>query len=139
MDSRLPFDAAVLARTPPEVVRFLSQLLDRIEKLERDNRDLRERLNQNALNSSRPPSSGLVGQKRRPPTPPSGRRRGGQPGHLPCVRPLVPPERLADAIDHTPAAGRGCRHALTGRAPEPLRHQVAELPPVDPTVVGPRP
>jgi hypothetical protein len=45
MDSRLPFDAAVLARTPPEVVRFLSQLLDRIEKLERDNRELRERLN----------------------------------------------------------------------------------------------
>src|SRR5258708_24048793 len=135
MDSRLPFDADVLARTPPEVVRFLSQLLDRIEKLERDNRELRERLNQNALNSSRPPSSGLVGQKRRPPTPPSGRRRGGQPGHLPCVRPLVPPERLADAIDHKPDACRGCGHALSGLDPEPLRHQVAELPPVEPTVV----
>src|SRR5258708_4105367 len=135
MDSRLPFDADVLARTPPEVVRFLSQLLDRIEKLERDNRELRERLNQNALNSSRPPSSGLVGQKRRPPTPPSGRRRGGQPGHLPCVRPLVPPERLPDPLDPTPHACRGCGHALSGVAPEPLRHRVADLPPIEPTVV----
>src|SRR5260370_28953778 len=132
MDSRLPFDAAVLARTPPEVVRFLSQLLDRIEKLERDNRDLRERLNQNALNSSRPPSSGLVGQKRRPPAPPSGRRRGGQPGHLRCVRPLVPPERLADAIDHKPDACRGCGHALSGVDPAPLRPPLAAPPPIEP-------
>lgn len=135
MDSRLPFDADVLARTPPEVVCVLSQLLDRIEKLEGENRELRERLNQNSLNSSRPPSSGFVGQKRRPPTPFSGRRRGGQPGHLQCVRPLVPPERLADAIDHKPDACRGCGHALTGVDPEPIRHQVAELPTVEPTVV----
>src|SRR5258708_10543075 len=119
MDSRLPFDADVLARTPPEVVRFLSQLLDRIEKLERDNRELRERLNQNALNSSRPPSSGLVGQKRRPPAPPRGPRRGGQPAHLLSVRPLVAPQRLSDAIDHKPDASRACVPVLTRPDPAP--------------------
>ena len=135
MDSRLPFDADVLARTPPEVLAFLVQLLDRIEKLERENAELRERLNRDSTNSSRPPSSGFVGQKRRPPVAPSGRRRGGQPGHARCVRPLVAPERLAETIDYKPDACRRCGHELTGNDPEPLRHQVAELPSIEPTVI----
>jgi transposase len=135
MDSRLPFDADVLARTPPEVLAFLVQLLDRIEKLERENAELRERLKRDSTNSSRPPSSGFVGQKRRPPVAPSGRRRGGQPGHARCVRPLVAPERLAETIDYKPDACRRCGHELTGNDPEPLRHQVAELPSIEPTVI----
>jgi len=135
MDSRLPFDADVLARTPPEVLAFLVHVLDRLEKVERENAELRERLNRDSTNSSRPPSSGFVGQKRRPPVPPSGRRRGGQPGHARCVRPLVEPERLAETIDYKPDACRRCGHVLTGADPDPLRHQVAELPSIEPTVV----
>lgn len=135
MDSRLPFDADVLARTPREVLAFLTQLLERVEKLEAENKELRERLNLNSTNSSLPPSSGFVAQKRRPPTGPSGRRRGGQPGHPQRVRPLVPPERLAETIEHKPDACRRCGHELTGVDAEPIRHQVAELPPIEPTVV----
>src|SRR5580704_18835828 len=52
---------------------------------------LEERLNTNSTNSSKPPSSDALSVKRRPPTPPSGKKRGGQPGHLRRVRPLVPP------------------------------------------------
>lgn len=134
MDSRLPFDADVLARTPPEVIRFLVELLNRIEKLEAENKELRERLNQNSQNSSRPPSAGFIAQKRRPPSGPSGRRRGGQPGHSPCARPLAPPEKVAETFDHQPDACRRCGHELTGIDPEPIRHQVAELPPIEPIV-----
>lgn len=135
MDSRSPFDADVIAQTPPEVLRFLTDLLDRIEKLEAENKELRERLNRNSQNSSRPPSSGLIAQKRRPPSKPTGRRRGGQPGHPKCARPLVPGGKVAEVIDHQPEACRRCGHELAGVDPEPIRHQVAELPPIEPTVI----
>src|SRR4051812_44252386 len=47
-------------------------------------------------NSSRPPSSAPPGAPRRPPAPPSGRRPGGQPGHIAHQRAVIPPER----VDH---------------------------------------
>src|SRR5205085_9627501 len=44
MVDRLPLDADLVARTPPEVLRLLAQLLARVEKLEAENRDLKARL-----------------------------------------------------------------------------------------------
>ncbi|MCX5985506.1 MAG: DUF6444 domain-containing protein, partial [Chloroflexi bacterium] len=44
-------------------------------------RDLETRVGQHSGNSSRPPSSDLPGTPKRPPSRPSGRGRGGQPGH----------------------------------------------------------
>src|SRR5262249_43518111 len=90
-----------------------------------------ERLNQNSINSSRPPSTDPPAVKRRPPRPPSGCRPGGQPGHERRQRPLLP-------ADHTevfkPTKCRRCGHALQGEDPEPLRHQVLELPGIRPEV-----
>src|SRR5262249_58479520 len=68
--------------------------------------------------------------KPRPPTPASGRRRGGQPGHARQQRPLVPPEQIKRAIRVKPSACRKCGQALSGEDPQPRRHQVAEIPPV---------
>jgi transposase len=51
------------------------------------------------------------------------------------TRELVPPERLTGAVECRPAACRGRGHGLEGADPEPLRHQVAELPEVRPDVV----
>ncbi len=82
----------------------------------------------NSLRRSRPPV------KRRPPTPPSGKKRGGQPGHLRRVRSLVPPEQLRKLVVCKPTHCRQCGGDLQGDDPEPLRHQVAELPPVLPVV-----
>jgi transposase len=96
--------------------------------------DLEERLGKNSTNSSRPPSSDPPSVKRRPPAPASGRRRGGQPGHRHHRRALVPPERLRRVIECRPPHCRWCGHDLHGDDPEPLRHQVAELPPIEPTV-----
>src|SRR5262245_8050369 len=97
--------------------------------------ELRRRLNQDSSNSSKPPSSDAPGPKRRPPQPPSGRRRGGQPGRAPTARLLVPPERVQQTIPLKPSRCRRCGHALHGADPEPLRHQVAEIPAIRPTIV----
>ena len=134
MDARLPLTAEVLERTPQEVVRLLVSLLDRIEKLEAENRDLRARLGLNSSNSSKPPSTDPPGRKRKPPVPASGRKRGGQPGHSRHQRPLVPPDRVNDIVECKPTECEGCAAPLLGDDPEPDRQQLAEVPPIDPTV-----
>src|SRR5947209_7404004 len=108
-----------------------AELRAKVRALQQQVHELRERLNQNSTNSSRPPSSDAPAVKRRPPRPPSGRPTGGQPGHERRQRTLLPP-------DHTlalkPPQCRRCGHALEGEDPQPLRHQVLELPPVRPEV-----
>jgi transposase len=108
-----------------------AELRAEVQELQRQVQDLHERLNQNSTNSSRPPSTDPPAVKRRPPRSPSGRRPSGQPGHERRQRPLLPP-------DHTeilkPAECRACGHALEGRDPQPLRHQVLELPEIQPEV-----
>lgn len=107
------------------------QYEQRIEALERRVRDLEERLGQNSTNSSKPPSSDGPAVKRRPPAVRGRRPRGGQEGHARHARPLLPPDRT----EHLrPSECRRCGHALAGDDPEPLVHQVLELPPIRPTV-----
>src|SRR5512144_1025767 len=95
---------------------------------------MEERLNPNSTNSSKPPSSDPPSVKRRPPAPPSGKKRGGQLGHRHHARALVPPEQLRQVIECKPPRCRWCGHDLQGDDPEPLRHQVAEVPPIQPVV-----
>jgi transposase len=107
-----------------------------IASLEKRIADLEARLNQNSTNSSRPPSTDplAVKAKRRPPAPPSGRKRGGQPGHKRHTRALVPPEQVRETFEVRPSHCKGCGSALQGDDPGPMRHQVAEIPPVRPDV-----
>src|SRR6516164_1903989 len=106
----------------------------RVAELEQKVQDLTARLDQNSTNSSRPPSTDPIGVKRKPPTPPSRKRRGGQKGHPRRMRALVPPERVASVTDCKPTECRRCGHALSGEDAEPRRHQMAELPPIEPEV-----
>src|SRR5438067_10643093 len=94
-------------------------------------------MNTNSSNSSLPPSSDRFHGKRRPPPPPDQprKKRGGQPGHPRHQRPLVPPDRVRQIIPCKPTTCRRCGQRLTGSDPDPLRHQVAELPVVVPDVV----
>jgi transposase len=46
----------------------------------------------------------------------------------------VPPEQVKKAIPVRPSACRKCGHALHGEDPQPRRHQVAEIPPIQPEV-----
>src|SRR4051794_8166782 len=105
-----------------------------VQSFERRIADLEERIGKNSTNSSRPPSCDPPSVKRPPPAPASGKKRGGQPGHRRQARPLVPPEQLRRVIDCKPPECRWCHQPLQGDDPEPIRHQVAELPPVQPTV-----
>jgi len=93
--------------------------------------DLEARLNQNSSNSSKPPSSDPPSVKPAPPKLPSGQKKGGQPGHRRHIRPELPPDTVVDLRADT--CGH-CHARLCGRDPEPLVHQVIELPPVRPHV-----
>src|SRR3954463_10488300 len=133
-----PISAPLWNTVPPEaqvaILALLDSLKGRITELEQRVGDLEARLNQNSTNSSKPPSSDPIGFKRKPPAPPSGRRRGGQPGHPKAFRPLVPPEKLRSSTDCKPTSCRRCGHALQGESPPPLAHQVADLPKIEPIV-----
>jgi transposase len=98
----------------------------RVAHLEGQVADLTARLNQDSSNSSKPPSSDGPHVKPAPPKSPSGKRRGGQPGHPRHDRVILPPDEV---IDHKPTRCRACHAALAGDDPEPVIDQVIELPP----------
>jgi transposase len=116
---------------PAEARAAVSALVD---SYQRRIAELEQRLGRNSTNSSRPPSSDPPSLKRRPPAPASGKKRGGQPGHRRHVRPLVPPEGVRQVVECRPQSCRWCGDALAGDDPEPIRRQVAEVPPVQPVV-----
>src|SRR5438105_5347447 len=133
-----PIPEELWAKVPPDAQAALAAvflaLRQRVDALETRVHDLDARLQLNSTNSSKPPSSDPIGMKRKPPAPPSGRKRGGQRGHRKAYRPLVPPEQLRATFDCKPTDCRRCGHGLSGDDPEPLIHQVAELPRIEPIV-----
>src|SRR3954453_13654395 len=133
-----PIPATLWNTVPPEaqaaILALVESLKGRIAELERRVGDLEARLKLNSTNSSKPPSSDPIGFKRKPPTPPSGRKRGGQPGHQRARRRLVPPEEVRTITECRPTDCRRCGHALVGDDPAPLVHQDAELPEIAPPV-----
>jgi transposase len=116
---------------PAPVVAYIRALEATIGVLQAKVAELEARLDQNSSNSSKPPSSDGPRVKPAPPKSPSGKPRGGQPGHPKAERTLLPPDEV-----HTlkPDACRNCAHPLTGGDPHPAVHQVHELPVVKPHV-----
>jgi transposase len=110
---------------------LLANLHAEVAALRQQVADLNARLGQNSQNSSQPPSTDGPAVKRCPPREASGRRRGAQPGHALHHRPLLPPD---EEIPRKPTACRRCGEALAGSDPQPLRHQVIDLPPIKPRV-----
>ena len=131
MTTQPPLPQPIWDQLSPDAQAAVSAL---VVSFERRITDLEERLGKNSTNSSRPPSTDSPAVKRRPPLPPSGKKRGGQAGHARHARPLVPPEQLRQVIDCKPPQCRCCNQTLDGDDPQPLRHQVAEVPPVLPVV-----
>jgi transposase len=131
----------MMASWPPDaqaVVRLLlarnAQLEARVAELEARVAELEARLNKNSQNSSLPPSATHPHAK--PPSKKlrSGRKRGGQPGHLKAERTLIPTEQCQDVVLCVPTECRKCGRALHGTDPDPHRHQVWELPEIQPLV-----
>jgi transposase len=96
--------------------------------------DLEEKLRKSSRNSSKPPSSDGPALPARPPKIPSGRKPGGQEGHEKHERPLVSPEKVSKRVVLRPKRCRVCGSTLAGDDPSPHRHQVFELPRVEPIV-----
>lgn len=96
--------------------------------------ELEARLGQNSANSSRPPSSDPPQAPVRPQAPPSGRKRGGQPGHRGACRGLLPVEQVDELVAVVPDHCRHCQQPFPETTPRgrgrAWRHQVVELLPL---------
>jgi len=120
--------------TPIAVRQLVLTLLGTVEHLQHRVAELEERVNQNSQNSSKPPSSDPPNAPPRPPRPSSGRKVGGQPGHSGHTRPLKPLSQVQTVINLRPTTCAECGALLLGDDPEPQRHQVTELPRIEPQV-----
>src|SRR4051794_29043367 len=135
MTSVPPLPLELWQRTPAEVQQALlvafANYEAQIQQLKDEVAELERRLGLNSTNSSKPPSSDGPHVKRAPPKAKGPRRQGGQPGHSRHARPLLPPDCSTTC---KPDSCRRCGKPLEGDDPDPLRHQVLELPQVKPHV-----
>lgn len=129
----------MIARQPPEAQAIILALLAHIAALEKRVAELEARLNRSPQNSSLPPSTQHPHAKPPSAKPKSKRNRGGQPGHLRHERALIPAEQCDGIVPLKPTACRRCGQRFNGRDRfradlDPLRHQVWELPEIEPIV-----
>lgn len=127
MGEMLPIPDELAAEMTPAVRAFVDALLKRIAEVE-------ARLNQTPQNSSRPPSTQHPHAKPMQPKKKSQKQRGGQPGHPKAERALIPTEDCTEVIPLKPQSCRRCGARLRGADPQPRRHQVWELPEIQPIV-----
>jgi transposase len=126
-----PITAEQWAALPPE---FQTLLRSVIAYYEARIAELEARLGQTPQNSSLPPSTQHPHAKPPRKKPKSKKRRGGQPGHPKHERPLIPTDECDEVHPLKPTECRRCGEKLRGSDPDPLRHQVWELPPIQPHV-----
>jgi len=125
----------IIARQPPEAQAIIRLLLAKIAELEARIEELRRQgKGKTPQNSSLPPSTQHPHSRPQPPKRKSKKKRGGQPGHEKHARPLIPSEQCDGVEPLKPSECRRCGGKLSGSDPEPLRHQVWELPEIKPIV-----
>jgi len=121
-------------RVPAEAQVIFIEMARTIECLEKRIAELEARLPKSPQNSSLPPSTQHPHAKPVGRKPKSKKKRGGQPGHAKHGRPLIPTTECDAMLPMKPAKCRGCQALLTGEDPQPLRHQVWELPEIKPII-----
>jgi transposase len=120
----------VIARQPAEAQVIIRLLLAEIEGLRAEISGLKK----TPRNSSLPPSSEHPHAKPPRQGPKAKHKRGGQPEHEKHERALIPVEQCLEVVTHKPDRCRRCGEKLAGSDPQPLRHQVWELPEIRPLV-----
>jgi hypothetical protein len=136
-------------RQQREIQKLQEQVAERDQKIadaEKQIADLERQLaarQKNSTNSSKPPSSdGLAGKSRqRGRRKKSKRKPGGQKGHPGHHRPLASPEQVQEVRPVLPVECKHCGQSLPQQIDqiqtvgEAQRHQVTELPPIQPYVI----
>lgn len=124
----------LIARQTPEAQAIIRALMAQVAALSKRVAELEARLGKTPHNSSLPPSTQHPHAKPPARKPKSKRKRGGQPGHAKHERPLLATEQCDDVQSLKPSECRRCGERLRGSDPAPLRHQVWELPEIQPHV-----
>ena len=94
----------------------IAALERRVAELEDLVRAQTARLGINSSNSSVPPSANPLDAPKPVVKKPTGRKPGGQPGHAPHLKQLLPPERVKDFIPFIPSHCRKCQAANSAQS-----------------------
>jgi transposase len=137
----LPITEQDWKQTPPAVQAVVialwqqvSVLQSQVEALQAEIAQLREQLGRNSQNSSKPPSSDGPEAPPRPQRAKTGRKAGGQKGHKGHGRRLKAVEEVDRVVNIKPVCCGECGTLLMGDDQRPARHQVTELPRIEPEV-----
>jgi transposase len=129
------------AQVPDSVCKLIEELVRRIDNIEKnmaalrgENELLKEQVARTSANSSQPPSKNRLDFKPNRKEI-SGKKRGGQIGHIGQERKLYPVEMCQEVIDHYPEKCRKCGSQVEESSSQIYRHQVVEVPPVKPIVI----
>ena len=132
-------------RNPASVQKLAEEMGLRIESLEKQlaevltvQQQLLEKVNRTSKNSSSPPSLDPQGFGTKSGEKKGSKKRGGQPGHQGHSRNLYPIEACSEVIEHQPTTCSSCGEKLKGEDENPYRHQIVEIPPIEPIVVEQR-
>jgi transposase len=151
MDEQPTLPPELRASLPAPVQAYLSFIEAQIEllqqqvatlqagmaKLQGQVADAQARVRGHSGNSSRPPSSDPPDAPPRPKRPASGRKRGGQPGHVGHARLALTADKIAAIVEHRPDQCPSCTLPLDPTTPpegEAVVRQVWEIPPLVPQV-----
>ena len=113
---------------------YIKQLEEENARLKKRIEELERLLGMNSRNSSKPPStdppgiSAVLPKRRR-------KKRGAKNGHQPHLRELLPPEKVTQRIELNPQVCPCGGTDFEKTNEEPLRHQVVDIPPIEPEVV----
>lgn len=129
-------------KTPASVKRLVEEMVQGVKKLEKQVSELQtlqqqllEKVNRTSKNSSSPPSQDPPGFEKKLKKQKSRKKRGGQPGHDGHSRDLYPIEKCSDVIEYHPKTCACCGESLSGEDKNPYRHQIVDIPPIEPIVV----
>ena len=120
----------VIAQQPPAAQAIIRILLARISLMEAEIAAIKK----TPRNSSPPPSTEHPHAKPVSRREKSNKKQGGQPGHSKHERSLIPTDHCHQVVSVKPRVCRRCGTGVTGNDPNPLRHQIWEIPEIKPIV-----
>jgi transposase len=129
-----PFTVEEIQALPPDTQNLIQRIIDYYEQIVTELKATLDGGKKTPRNSSLPPSSEHPHAKPKRDKKKSKKKRGGQPGHPKHERPLIPAEQCKKVVPLKPMECRRCGEKLNGSDPEPIRHQVWELPVIKPDV-----